>query len=59
VGGQILARIQDAEARLISGDSRYQDALADVEGARRDLEEYRDDLTLHGASWGRRCGPRD
>jgi DNA invertase Pin-like site-specific DNA recombinase len=30
---------------VAAGDSRYEDALADVEASRRDLEEYRDDLT--------------
>jgi DNA invertase Pin-like site-specific DNA recombinase len=47
---------------VATGDRRYQHALEAVEGARRDLEEYRDDLTLQRElgtkSWAEGLKPR-
>ena len=49
-------------AAVIEDDTRYQDALAEVEAARRDLEEYRDDLELQRElgtkSWAEGLKPR-
>jgi DNA invertase Pin-like site-specific DNA recombinase len=47
---------------VIQDDTRYQDALAEVEATRRDLEEYRDGLTLQRElgtkSWAEGLKPR-